>query len=526
MKEKISNFFKSIKEFWQNATKKTRIILLSSLAAVLVLSLVTALILNHKEYVLLYSGLSNAETARVSAVIQGMGVDAKLEGNTISVLKQDENRVRMQLATEGMPGTADFGYETFKQGTSITATQFEKNQWQINQLQERLAAMIMTMDEVEQAVVTISTAPGSSFALQSDNEPTSAAVMLVKRPGRELSPKQIKGIVNIVENSVHGLNEEHISIADETGYLSLPGAQDADNDNSKLSLIEQVNNTTRNRVMSVIQPIFGPGKVEVAVHSTLDTNEKTSEKTEYFPLDPANPTNNPLDYSEFTRDKDGTGFGPAAGVPGANDNVGTPEYAAMENEAAGSTYFSGHDINDYLVSSLRDQIVKSGLEITDMTVSVIIDAASLPDGQRDQIIDTVSKASGVVVEKISVQNYAFNTPDVQGLPLVQGQDMQRVLLIAGIAVLALIIIFIMIMVFVSKRNKEKQLALEAAEGGFGIQYDENGVPLIDLMQQQPEFEPITLVETQEQKLKSQIKDLADTDPEIVAQLIKTWLVQN
>ena len=39
-----------------------------------------------------------------------------------------------------------------------------------------------------------------------------------------------------------------------------------------------------------------------------------------------------------------------------------------------------------------------------------------------------------------------------------------------------------------------------------------------------EYEPIQLVDTQEQKLKAQIRDLAVSDPEIVAQLIKTWLV--
>lgn len=514
MKERLQQIWESLKEFWGNLSRKARILLFAGAGAVLVLVVLIIALANHQEYVLLYNDLSPNEYAQAVGVLSEMGIEAQTPPNgSILVPERDVNRARMQLATQGFPGS-NFEY-LYSPG--LTATQQDKRILENQDLQNRLQATIETFDEVSQAVVTISAPEKSAFALQAEVVEPSASVTLVLRTGRTLSSQQVRGIINIVRDSVAGLKEENISITDSTGDLKASAALGGDASNAKLSLTEEVNQAARSRILTVVQPMFGPGRVEVAVNSVLDTNAKVTERTTYDPLDPDNPERNPVDYTEHDRTKDGDATGVAQGVPGANDNVGTPQYGEEDGELAASAYYTAHDVYDYLVGSTKEQITKEGLDIVDMTVTVVVDAKSLAEGQRDQIVAMASKAAGVLPEQITVQNFEFAKDEVTSSNPISRFTTSQLLILAAVILLVLIVIITTIIIILSKRKQKK------AEDADKAQLDENGVPLIDLMNQEDEFEPIAIVETQEQKLKTQIKDLADSDPEIVAQLLKNWI---
>ena len=515
MRERLAGIWGAIKEFWDKTSRKMRIVYLASLAGILLISLMIAMILNYTNYITLYDNLTVTESAQVLASLQEMGVQGKLESGKVLVPEKDEMRVRMQLAMKGYPDSG-FDYSIFEKGSGLTMTQFEKNQYAVYQTQERLQATIRTFPEVQSAIVTISMPEKNTFVLQEDVVQPSASVKIQKKPGRKLTAEQVTGILNIVKNSIPGLTEENISISDESGDLKSVILYDADGNNSKLGLTEQVNETIRRRVMTLLAPVYGAEKVVVAVNAVLDTDARVTDETTYIPFDRENPRNNPLDYSEHMREGDGQN--PVVeGVPGANDNVDVPQYTTQDGAGEENRYYSTHDIYDYLVSSVRNQIVKEGLYITDLTsASVIIDASSLPDGERDQIIDLVASASGINRDNISVQNIRF-TPQA----IVEQQPdlrLRQVIIFSGIGLLLLSAIFIAVIIILSRRKKVKEQ--EEAEV-----YAQEQASLLELMNSQSEdFQPIVLVETQEQKLRAQIKDLADSDPEIVAQLIKTWLI--
>lgn len=511
MKENLAAFIESVKDFWKRLSKKMRVLLLAGTAAVLGIALAIVLILNRTDYVVLYDGLTPTENAEVIAQLQEMGVEGVLEGNRLLVREQDENAVRMQLAYKGYESSG-FDYAVFEKGGGLTMTQSDKEYYATAQLQERLQATIETFDEVQRAHVNISIPEKRSFVLETETEPTTAAVKLQVRPGRSLTSEQVQGILNIVKNSVPGLKEENISIADQSGDLLGLAAAGRDVAATKLSLTEQVNDVYKRRVMSMLSPLFREGKVNVAVNSVLETDQKITEENRYVPLDPENPTNNPLDYAEYAREKTGVG-GFAQGVPGANDNTDVPEYLAQDEELNEADYYSQHDVFDYLVSSVKSQIVSEGYLINDMTVAVVIDDQDLPAGQmRDEVMDIVATATGIARDKVSVQYITFSPDAVT--PFEEENPLTRIVIASGIALLALLIIFTIIIIALARRRKEAAVA----EGM------EDGATLVDLLGQEEEFEPIEIPESQEQKLKNQIRDLANSDPEIVAQLIKTWLM--
>jgi flagellar M-ring protein FliF len=511
-------FFRQVRDWWSNLSRKARIVLLVALAGVLLISLVTAIILNHKNYVLLYNGASTQESASVLATLGEMNIEPRItDAGAIYVPDDDLNQIRMQLAQNGFEGDT-FNYDVYN-SASLTSTQSDRDTLYLFDTQDRLQQTIELFDEVEKAVVTISAPQASIYALNNDTIEPSASVTVRLLPGEKLTPEQIQTILNLVKPAVAGLKEENISITDTISDLKLQLDTYSGSNVAKINLTEEVNRNVRNRILSLLQPLYGQDNVQVAVNSVLDIDQKTTQTTQYNPINPEEPTNNPLEYAEYDREKLGGEAGPVEGVAGANDNVNTPQYAAEDVDVTDADSFVVRDVLDYLVSSVREEIVKEGLEITDMSVAVLINANSLPADQRDQIIDSVAKASGVPAESISVQNMPFAGLTPYEPPQIV-EDNTRLLIITGIALLALCIIFVSIILAMRKKQKEREAAL-AAEAAL---YDENGIPLTDLMHQEEDFEPIAIPETSEAKLKSQIRDLATSDPEIVAQLIKTWLI--
>jgi flagellar M-ring protein FliF len=512
-------FFRQVRDWWIGLSRKVRIGLLVALAGVLLISLVTAIILNHKNYVLLYNGASTQESASVLVTLGEMNIEPRItDAGAIYVPDDDLNQIRMRLAQNGFEGNT-FNYDVFN-SASLTSTQSDRDTYYLFQTQDRLQQTIELFDEVETAVVTLNAPQPSIYALNNDTVEPSASVTVRLYQGEKLTPEQIQTILNLVKPAVAGLEEENISITDTISDLKLQLESYSGSNVAKINLTEEVNRNVRNRILGLLQPLYGQDNVQVAVNSVLDIDQKTTQTTQYNPINPEDPTNNPLDYAEYDREKLGGEAGPVEGVAGANDNVDTPQYAAEDVDVTDADSFVVQDVLDYLVSSVREEIVKEGLEITDMSVAVLINANTLPADQRDQIIDSVAKASGVPAENISVQNIPFAGLTPYEAPTIAEDDTTRLLIITGIALLALCIIFVSIIMVMRKRQKEREAAL-AAEGDL---YDENGIPLVDLMAQEEDFEPIAIPETTEAKLKSQIRDLATSDPEIVAQLIKTWLI--
>jgi flagellar M-ring protein FliF len=505
-----------IRERWANATRRARLLFLAIVALALVLILILTLWLNHKDWVVLYEDLTMPESAQVIAVLNENAIpyDTDIAGRLL-VEDSNENNARLQLAILGFEN-AGFDYTIMNSG-GLTATQQDKDRNYINNLQNRLQATIELIPEIQRAIVTITMPQRSVLALSGAEEVVSASVTITRKPGRSLTTDQVRGIVNIVKDSVQNLDEANLSIVDvENGDLKSSLDLDSDFNNRKLDLTQQVNTSIESQILRVVQPAYGPEDVKVVVSTRLNTDSSVAERTTYLPLDPENPTNNPLDYAEYDRQRTGDGFPAAGGIPGTNDNVETPQYAILEDDAANSDYYSGHDIWDYLVGNLREQIVKDGFIIERASASILINTESLPDADVNAIIALASNASGIEGAAITVQGMLFDRPVLPDEPPITGRGLTFWFLIIGLPLLLVCIILIIVLTAMARRRREQEAALLELEEG-------EQQSLAELMGQEPEFEPIALVESSEQKLKLQIKDLAESDPEIVAQLIKVWL---
>ncbi|MCX7657575.1 MAG: flagellar M-ring protein FliF, partial [Oscillospiraceae bacterium] len=142
MKEKLNKVLSTFTEFWKAQDKKRKIIYISALAGVFAVAVIITIVLNIKHYVVLYEGLDAKEASEIVTEIQNLGVDATLSSDgKISVPKEQENNLRMQLATKGYPKSS-LSYDVWNNNVDMFTTDYEKREQARMQLQERLQGTI------------------------------------------------------------------------------------------------------------------------------------------------------------------------------------------------------------------------------------------------------------------------------------------------------------------------------------------------------------------------------------------------
>ena len=151
MKEKLN----AVKEYLANLSRKTKIIAIAVLAAIIVGAIIITVWLNRKDYVTLYTDVTEEETTEILAKLQEMNVQYTSDGSgNIKVPTDVVDSTRAQLAQEGYPKSG-FTYDVFTNNASGMTTDMEKQTYKLYDLQNRIGATVRLFDGVKDAKVTI-----------------------------------------------------------------------------------------------------------------------------------------------------------------------------------------------------------------------------------------------------------------------------------------------------------------------------------------------------------------------------------
>ncbi|MPM86976.1 hypothetical protein SDC9_134069 [bioreactor metagenome] len=169
-----------------------------------------------------------------------------------------------------------------------------------------------------------------------------------------------------------------------------------------------------------------------------------------------------------------------------------------------------------------EQVEKSGYEIRDITVAVLIGKKELNSGEIASYKQMVAFAAGVSPDKVVITNAVFASSETSATPdlpeTLEEIPKEKMIYLAAAGVFALLLIILIMIMLLGKRRKKKRLEEEES-------YVPGG-PLDPKLKIQPIPGEIVLNETREQGLKRQIKDFSSASPEIVAQLIRTWIKED
>lgn len=516
MNEQISKLLTPFKQFWSTTSKIVRTIIIVGATAALAVALIFSISMNSKDYVTIYDKLSATETSEILAQIQQMGVDVKVDGNgSVMVLGKDESKVRMALATAGYPKSG-LSYYMLEKSGGMLATDYERKQYENAQLQERIAASIKTLDGVKDAIVTITAPEEKSFYLQ-EKEPPSASVIIHMQNGGILSESQVAGIQNLVVKSVAGLTRENVAVSDSGGNDLTGNGLGSSADYSKISITREIESDIKKKILSVLEGPYDRKKLRVSVSAQVDTDDLFREEKTYTPSPEGNNTGV---ISQETRSEESSSTSQAdGGVPGTTTNSEVPIYPVTggsgESESSGSS-----ESTTYLVSQIISQFQKEGAKIEAVSIGIALDKAVMEQDEKDRVTRLVAYAVGVDPESIAVENFAFFSEGEGGnAGIEEGKTLERWIIYAiaaGLVLLIIILIIIFSILRKRKRDKENLQAAAAAEA------DEQArrAAFAELYGEQGDLPQITPIKDARQE---QIKEFAETSPEIVAQMIRSWL---
>ncbi|MEQ1529346.1 MAG: flagellar basal-body MS-ring/collar protein FliF [Methylococcales bacterium] len=512
-------------------------------------------------YSRLYAEVPEKDISEILDFLNTQGVPYKVEAETgtIKVLADQVNDVKLKLAAKGLPKDNSFGYELLDKdqpmgaSKSVEAVRFQRV------LEGEIARTIMSIQSVKTARVLLAIPVQSVFVR--DRKKASASVLVNLYKGRALDKGQVDSIVHLVAASVPQLEAEQVTVVDQTGrLLNIKEATDDANLTTKqFEFKKNIEEHLMERITNILTPVVGSNGMRAQISADVDFTE-TDKTQEMFNPDL------PALRSEQTSEEQNTN-GNAQGVPGALSNQPTPAGTAPETLAAAGQSTDGKSgsaaktatRNFELDKTITHQKLATGI-LRRLSVAVVVDDKHLvqADGsvkfqayaQEDitRFTDLVKQAVGFDSsrgDQVTVTNVTFKTPEeLEALPEPPLWEQAWFLDLVKQVAAVLVVIFLVLGVLrptmrrLGGRTEEEiraELLVEAeakaAEIGGKVSFDENGVPIavpsteeIANLLAPPEDDLLLLdmPQSYEHRLEY-VKRLIDEDPQIVAQVIKSWI---
>jgi flagellar M-ring protein FliF len=477
------------------------------------------------------------------------------EGGGIMVLADKVNDTKLKLAAQGLPKSNSLGYELLDKeqsfGTSKTA-ELARHQ---RALEGEIARTIMSIQSVKTARVLLAL-PVQSVFVRERKKP-SASVIVHLYQGRTLDKGQVEAIVHLVSSSVPQLDADHVTVVDYKGQMLNSRASAAENlTANQFEFKTNIEEHLMHRIENIMSPLVGAEAMRVQISADVDFTE-TDKTQEMFNPDL------PALRSEQTTDEQNKEN--PQGVPGALSNQPTPAGQAIEvippaqpNSIAASDskgYASKTATRNYeLDKTITHTKLASGL-LRRLSVAVVVDDRHIPqtDGstksqpyaQEDlnRFNDLVKQAVGFDSgrgDAVTVTNVSFRGADLDAppeLPLWKETWFIELVKQAAAVLAILFLIFGVlrptIRALIAKDEDEKRAIAEAEEQAraaallaAGFILDEDGTPLSLTDDDQHKIddllESMDLPHAYQSRL-DYLKRLADDDPKVIAQVLKTWV---
>lgn len=524
MKEKLTGFTESIKAFFAKMSKKTRIGLAITLGLIVVSAVVIALVLENKPYSVLFTGLTADESSSIMKYLEENGaVDYRLENNdTILVPKDQEAQLKAKLLMNGYPKSG-FAYSTYLDNVSSLATDADRQTAFLFDLQDRMSAVIRCLDGVKNAWVTIAQGEDQRYVLDRNTVVDATASVLVEMQGTQtLTKQQATAIRNLVARGVKGLAIENITISDTLGNTySGDDASGASSDASqlKLQLEEQVNNKVRTNVMQVLAPFFGEDNVRVSVNSTVDVNRTVGSSTTYtepeWAADGSTGGKGIIGSRVYeniiTRGEDSA----AGGVAGTENNSDLNTYVEDQANPDGKeTSISTSGQVDYNVNTKQEQVERTAGVVSDLSISVSINSAATGPVDIANLTAHVARAAGIQTggesEKISILTLPFYEANTPGLLPSNPILPENAIYIAAVAGGAIFLLLLLLLIL-RRRKKRKKTALPQPVAYPEVAPVAEGADITNIRSEKS------------MELRRDVRDFANNNPEIAAQMVKGWL---
>ena len=492
------------------------------------------------DYAVLFSNLEERDGGAIVAALQQQQVPYRFSpgGNAILIPSNMVHEVRLRLAAQGLPKGGLVGFELME-NQKLGVSQFHEQVNFQRALEGELARTIQSIASVSSARVHLAIPKQSGF-LRDEQKPT-ASVMVTLHPGRTMDPAQVAGVVHLVASSVPQLANDNVSVIDQNGKLLTVGADPlrrAGLDATQLSYVREVESGYIRRIETILAPVVGADNFKAQVTADVDFNQVEQTAETFKP----NPSPDQAIRSQQTNEQTTREPG-AQGVPGALTNQPpAPATAPITTPATpgpgGATPSSPLNSNrsatlNYELDRTIQHTRQALGQVRRLSVAVVVNHRSetLPNGQTRNVPlspDEIARLTNLVREAMGYSQARGDSLNVSNAPfaatreeaeaaLPLWKDPEMVELAKELLKYLVVIAAIAFVYFGVIRPLMRSVAPTAAEREAREEIEEEDVMVSLSTGPRPE--------TFDEKL-ARAKELAKSDPKVVANLIKEWMGSN
>lgn len=346
---------------WQALDPRKRLIV--ALATLAMFATVYGLtsVATRPSMALLYAGIDGSRAGEVLAALDQQGAKYEVRGQAIYVASDMRDRLRMDLASQGLPANSGEGYELLDSlsGFGTTAQMFDAAYWRAKE--GELARTISSLPGLRSVRVHIANVEPAGFQ---DSAAPKASVTVLSRDGT-ISSGQARALRYLISAAVAGMTPDDVAVIDGQGRLiqsdSMLGAGASDDRATAL----------RDNVTRLLEARVGLGKavVEVSVDTVTDS-ESISERR----IDPQGRVAISSENTEKTSSAKNDGSGSvsvASNLPSGSASAGGKTSTNNDNQTSERV--------NYEVSETKRELVKQPGAIRRLTVAVLVDGVTTTD---------------------------------------------------------------------------------------------------------------------------------------------------
>ncbi|MEA2127748.1 MAG: flagellar M-ring protein FliF [Solirubrobacteraceae bacterium] len=490
-----------------NLTPRGRIVLAGSALALIALVFFGMQIAGRPSYSLISSGLDPATTGKVTAALDAKGITYELRNNgtALAVEKSQTAQARIALAGAGLDGgsATQPGFELFDK-QKLGSSDFQQKVTYQRALEGQIAQTIQQVQGVNGAQVRLVLAEDQLF---SDTATPATAAVLLNSSTTSLDPGAVRGIAQLVSSSVKGLKPANVSITDGSGELLWPrgDAGGAGGTLSKQAVQARYETQVEANLNAMLLRTLGPGKAEVQVSADVNADEATKDELLYGKSTPLKQT---------TETEKLTGGAGGSGAAGTAANI--PSYAQGAAGGGSSKYNRKSTTDDYGVDKTVTRTKVAPGAVNRLAVALVVDK-SVPKAELPALRAAISSAAGILPTRgdtIALSQVAFAKPTAVAAP--GGSPAGGMIGYAKIGAVALALLGFL---FFSARQLRRREGETLVREPKWLREIEAPTTLAQLERPRESALP----ERSQDPGRLQVAELAEREPERVAQQIRSWM---
>jgi flagellar M-ring protein FliF len=502
--------------------------------------------------------------ARILESLDKEGIAYTVRNNMIYVADtKTAVRAKAVLMREDLVSADINPWEFFTNVSRWSVTDFERDVNLRRALTQQMELHIKSLDGIDAAKVMIDIP--EERLLKEDQKPITASVIITPSPGSAVTSnrKLVQGIERIIMKGISGLTHENTVITDNQGNVlnDFEGMEAFDTVALRDKVLKQkraLEKQYEDRVLATLTKIW-PNRVQVMMQIDLGTDKTTTTTKEHFPItlkartpglaydDSELVISTPISEQQSQTSFEGTGFTPQ-GPPGQEGQT-PPAYKDLVN--TNGKYQSDSVTRNYAVNQRDIQVEGAVYRINRITAAVALDGVwkwkydakgtvvLKPDGSIEREYVPVSdeelrnalklvqdavgfdRARG---DSVTVSHLQFDhsaQQEVENQQFRRQNQLRRTVIVVVLGVLGLLVAAVLYRVLAKEAERRRRLREEE----LARQHQAMREAALRSAEEQGVEVELSVEERARLEMQENAANMAREHPEDVAQLIRTWLME-